>query len=146
MLDAIVALNFNRPVRDTESPQVYGPEDFWIWENQTYATLMWNASDATPWSYSILTNGSHADSGNWNGSDIVFVFMPQGLGTWSVTLLLTDAFDNCVQDTVFVQVRARTTTTTPTVDVYVFIAVSACVLGVCVAVVYIAAQYHRRIG
>ena len=146
MLDAIVALNFNRPVRDTESPQVYGPEDFWIWANQTYATLMWNASDATPWSYSILINGSHADSGNWNGSGIVFVFMPQGLGTWSVTLLLTDAFDNCAQDTVFVQVRARTTTTTPTVDVYVFIAVSACVLGVCVALVYIAAQYHRRIG
>jgi hypothetical protein len=114
-LDAIVAINVNVPETDTAIPEISNIENFWIWENQTTATLTWSVFDATPWSYSILVNGSLFHQESWNGSDITYTFEPESIGHWNITLIIVDLFDNQAFDNVIIDVREiPNDTTTPT--------------------------------
>ena len=144
MLDAVVALNYNLSLHDTESPQVHGPEDFRVSWDQAPVNLTWSAYDATPWSYSIMINGTLVASGVWNGSDIMFTFVPEGVGTWNVTIIFTDAFDNNSLDTVLVDVRSgQTTAIFPVTDVIIITTVSVSVLSMCAFLVYKSLRAHR---
>jgi len=135
MLDAVVALSCNRPASDTDSPQIQNIDDFWVWENETCVNLMWSAFDATPWDYSVIINGSRVYSSFWNGSDIVYTFVPEGPGMWNITLLATDAFGNSAQDSVLIDVRPSPQTTVFP-DEGDMIVVSVCIWSVCALLIY----------
>jgi hypothetical protein len=104
-IDAVTALHHNSPANDNEPPAIFGPADFWIWENLTEVPVIWTAEEVIPWRYEILVNGTHAESGSWNGSDISFVFQHESTGTWNVTLALYDLLGHMSADAVFVEVR-----------------------------------------
>jgi hypothetical protein len=111
-LDAIVALHFNLCTTDNTTPQIIGPEDFWIWENQSQINLTWKVYDDTPWNYSLSVNKELREFGPWFGSDINFTFSWNSLGDISVSLMLYDVFDNKAEETVTIEIK--TVTTAPT--------------------------------
>ncbi len=105
-LDAIVAINYNRPTKDNDPPQIVNLADFWVWENQTEIMLTWEVSDATPMNYSILINNTLINSGSWGGSSITYTFDLTGKnGIIQITLVLYDLFGNHAEDTVTIEIR-----------------------------------------
>ncbi|MFX0091410.1 MAG: aryl-sulfate sulfotransferase [Candidatus Hodarchaeota archaeon] len=105
-LDAIVAKNYNQVAEDTIPAQISGPDDFWVWKNQSQVILIWNVSDAQPMNYSVLVNGSIIESGSWHGSDITFrLNIGNKTGIIQVSLVLYDAHRNRAEDTVFIEIR-----------------------------------------
>jgi hypothetical protein len=142
-IDAIVAIFSNIPDIDTDSPVISNIADYWMWENQTSTTLNWSATDATPWSYSIMVNDTLSQSGNWINSFITFDFEPPSIGSWNVTVIAYDAFGNSGFDIVIIEIREVTNnpTTTPVTDIPIewilFIAVSGTLgLAILILVIY----------
>jgi hypothetical protein len=104
-LDAIVAINYNTPPADTTPPTLTfdgGSHNLVLGAN---TTLVWNASDDTPWSYEIYVNSNLALTEFWDGSQIQYLFEPTAVGQWNVTIVAHDAFGNFATDTVMVDVR-----------------------------------------
>ena len=102
-LDAIVAVNYNRPITDDTSPTIYGPT------NQTIAVgshllLNWTARDQTPWNYTIYLNGVEVDNGLWGLSNITYSLTPSTVGQLNVTIIVYDMFGNYAIDVIFIQV------------------------------------------
>ncbi|MHA2313242.1 MAG: hypothetical protein ACXADF_17280, partial [Candidatus Thorarchaeota archaeon] len=105
-LDAIEAINYNIPDSDIQDPQIAGPEDFWVWANQSQIPLEWQVFDDTPWNYTVLVNGTVVEVGSWNGSGLNLSIGNPGVGNWNVTLLLYDLFGNSASYNVALVVRA----------------------------------------
>jgi hypothetical protein len=105
LLDAIVASNHIKIEKDTRSPQITGPDDFWIWDNQTTITFTWSASDDAPWSYTILIDGELADSGPWNGEDITFSLPIPDSREITLSLVLYDVYGNQAEESVTIEIR-----------------------------------------
>jgi hypothetical protein len=104
-LDAIIALNYNLPESDTLEPMISGPENFWVWENQSSVIIDWEAYDHSPWNYSILLSGSLLENGSWNGDNIIYEYYNSETGTFKFTLILYDLFGNSAKDDVILTVR-----------------------------------------
>jgi hypothetical protein len=104
-LDAIEAINYNVPDSDIYDPQISGPNDFWVWSNQSQIQVSWQVSDDSPLNYSVFLNGSVVESGPWDGSDLTVSIANPGTGLWNVTLLLYDEYDNSASDSVMLEVR-----------------------------------------
>ena len=105
-LDAIIALNYNRPPVDDSPPEIEEIDDFWIWLNEDVTKLRWSAEDATPWSLEIYIDSVLVVEDFWNGSIVVFDFVPETIGLRNVTLVLYDAFGNMAADDVQIYVRS----------------------------------------
>ena len=105
-LDAVVALNYNTPPADVTPPVIEEIDDFWMWLNDNLTRLSWSADDATPWSFKIYVDTTLVMDGFWNGSLVVFDFVPESVGLWNVTLVLDDAFGNMAVDSVLIEVRS----------------------------------------
>ena len=103
-IDSIEAIHYNTPPVDTTPPslEVYG--DWFRMENGTSMTLIWFASDETPWSYEIYENSTLVFSDFWNGSNIHYLFEATSVGMWNVTLVAYDALDNFAVDVVMIEV------------------------------------------
>ena len=111
-LDAIVAIHYNQ--EDVTPPQITGPSDFQIWSNQTTVTLTWEASDATPWNYTVIVNETHVDEGPWNGSTINYTLnRTDESDKVNITLVLYDLFENHAEHMVTIEIRPITTTPVP---------------------------------
>ena len=93
-LDAIEANYHNIPEEDNEVPQIFGPEDFWIWDNQTSLSISWTVSDSTPLKYSILINQEEVESDDWDDELINITYIWTEKLTHNVTLILYDAYGN----------------------------------------------------
>ncbi|MFW9888920.1 MAG: aryl-sulfate sulfotransferase [Candidatus Thorarchaeota archaeon] len=104
-LDAIEAINYNIPDTDIHKPQIMGPEDLWVWENQSLIRLEWQVFDDTPWNYTLLVNGSAVEASRWNGSDLKLSITNPGSGYWNISLLLYDLFGNSAIDSMILEVR-----------------------------------------
>jgi hypothetical protein len=105
-IDAIEALYHNNIIVDTDPPKITGPDDFWIWENETSVQISWKASDITPLNYSIEINGVTNDEGGWDGSEIFYTQNTPLIGTYNFTLILYDLFGNVAKDEVMVEIRS----------------------------------------
>ena len=104
-LDAIEAIHFNLPMVDDEKPSIVGPEDFWIWDNQSFYMLNWEADDLTPFTYSISINHEKVEAGYWDGRDISLTyFWTDDTDLQIVTLTLEDIFGNIALDFVYIQI------------------------------------------
>ncbi|MFX1331861.1 MAG: hypothetical protein ACFE9W_09905 [Promethearchaeota archaeon] len=104
-LDAIEAINYNAPTSDIYDPLISGPDDLWVWSNQSLIQLQWEAFDDTPNNYTVLVNGSAVQEESWDGSDVVVSLANPGAGFWNVTLLLYDLSENWASDSVILEVR-----------------------------------------
>jgi hypothetical protein len=104
-LDAIEAIHYNVPDSDIYDPLISGPNDFWVWSNQSQIQVGWQVSDDSPRNYSVFLNGSVVESGPWDGSDLTVSITNPGTGLWNVTLLLYDEYDNSASDSVMLEVR-----------------------------------------
>ncbi len=105
-LDAIEVINLYTVITDTDDPVIDGPEDFWIYDNETELSFVWSVSDATKWNYSILVNSVEIETEEWYETSIEFDWndiSPQNL---TVTLILFDYFGNQAVDTVLIEIRA----------------------------------------
>ncbi|MGY5852831.1 MAG: hypothetical protein RTU92_04620 [Candidatus Thorarchaeota archaeon] len=102
-LDAIEAYNNNLPMSDENRPVIQGLSNLTISTNTT-VTLNWTGHDLTPWEYSILVNGAEVEAGAWDGSDISYSFTSLTPGTWNITLVLTDIFQNTASHSTLVTV------------------------------------------
>ncbi len=91
---------------DAESPQITGPENFWILETQTTLSWVWECTDLTPSNYTILVDGVLYETGLWDGSAITFSYNVSRTGILTVTLTLCDFFGHQTSDTVLVDVRS----------------------------------------
>lgn len=104
-LDAIEVINLYTVITDNDNPIVDGPEDFWIYDNETKVSFVWSVSDATKWNYSILVNSVEIETEEWYETSIEFDWndiSPQNL---TVTLILFDYFGNQAVDTVLIEIR-----------------------------------------
>lgn len=104
-IDAIEALHISSITIDKDPPQITGPDDYWIWENETSVQISWIASDITPFNYSVEINGILGDKGSWDGSEISYTHDIPGSGIYNFTLVLCDLFGNSAKDEVIVEVR-----------------------------------------
>ena len=105
-LDAIEVINLYTVITDNNDPVIDGPEDFWIFDNETELSFVWTVSDATKWNYSILVNSVEIETEEWYETSIEFDWndiSPQNL---TVTLLLFDYFGNQAVDIVLIEIRA----------------------------------------
>ncbi len=141
-----------------EPPIVSGPPDMQVDPYSTGNVIVWDASDAAPYRYVILCNGTSAASSSWSGGNITFLLPPLGPGTYDYTIVLWDRNNNAAQDTVFVFVPPAATTTTNTTStgntssvvvpgeqmaVIVGVSVAAGVTAVVVAVLYVRLRQKR---
>ncbi len=104
-LDAVEAINYNTLETDEDNPIIVGPEDFWVWSNMTFVSLIWDASDFTPMNFSVSIDGSRVQSGPWNGENIEYVLTCNYLGFQIIRLTLYDIFGNSAYDEVVVEVH-----------------------------------------
>ena len=111
-LDAIEVINLYTVITDNDNPIIDGPEDYWIYENETEVSFVWSVSDATKWNYSILVNGVNHDSGEWDDVSIAFEWTSITEQNLTISLVLFDFFGNSAQDTVNVEIRPLPTKTT----------------------------------
>jgi hypothetical protein len=107
--DAIEAAHFNTPPSDTTPPTLVLEEGLYTLQKGLNSTLVWVASDETPWSYEIYVNSTLVSNNYWNGSNIEYFFEPATTGLWNVTLVVYDAFGNVAFDTVMIEVYEPST-------------------------------------
>jgi hypothetical protein len=67
-------------------------------------TLTWLAYDVFPWSYIIAENGQNTIVSVWVGGEITMGLDHLALGTWTITIIITDGAGNETSDEVFVSV------------------------------------------
>ena len=147
-LDAIVAINLNTGLTDTDPPLIEEIADYCIPENMTSTTLIWEVYDLTPWNYEVYVNNSLVASEVWNESSISFELIPLSVGIWNVTLLVQDAFHNIATDIVFIDVQAEETSITTGTDIPEPLLTIVVTAGVIAAgVVFILGYYlHKKKG
>ncbi|MHA1942970.1 MAG: aryl-sulfate sulfotransferase [Candidatus Thorarchaeota archaeon] len=104
-IDAIEALHYNEPPDDSDPPVIDPLEDILMYMIDRTVVLNWSAFDATPWNYEVYVNSSLVESDWWYGSAVSYIFTPEYVGVWNVTIVLYDAFWNLAVDQVIVQVR-----------------------------------------
>ena len=108
-VDAIEAIYYNEIPVDTDFPVIYGPDDFWVWDNESIITFSWNTTEITPWNYSIEINSVMYEYGSWNGSDIIFRYNITSAGTLLVNLTVWDLFGNSAHDGIRIDILASHT-------------------------------------
>ncbi|MFX0124797.1 MAG: hypothetical protein ACFFAE_14295 [Candidatus Hodarchaeota archaeon] len=114
-LDAIEALYYNQPAPETTSPQIVtftGPEDLWVWSDQSSVQLSWDADDSHPWNYSILVDDELVEEGFWDYDSLIKykLSLTDKTDAVKVTLILDDLFGNRFEDTIEIEIRLRPTT------------------------------------
>ncbi len=100
---------------DTIAPTVNSPLDIYYLEGTTGSSILWNATDLHPYSYSIYRDGVLIRSGGW-AEDNAVTIMVEGLspGEYNFTIVVFDISGNYVADSVFVVVEGYGTTTAVT--------------------------------
>jgi hypothetical protein len=107
-LDAIVAVNYNTPPADSSPPELLLSGESHSVNMGSSLTLLWTASDDTPWSYEIYENSNFVKRESWNGGNIEYVLEPTSVGQWNITLVAYDAFDNVATSNALVEVTSPT--------------------------------------
>lgn len=112
-LDAIVAINYNIFLTDSDPPHIEASTNVLSLENGTETSLLWIVTDEMPWSYEIYLNSTLEISEFWDGSDVEYLFQATSVGVWNVTLAAYDAFGNVGVHSVLVEVFLPTSPQTP---------------------------------
>jgi hypothetical protein len=100
-------------VVDTSPPVIEPLSDFAFLVGSTEQTIIWAPRDLNPDSYDILKDGISAETGDWNGSDIIRDLSNLPIGSYNFTLIVWDTENNSASDTVIVTVNAEIEETDP---------------------------------
>jgi hypothetical protein len=100
-------------VVDGTAPTLDSPPDVLLIEGGTDYTIAWSPSDLHPVSYTITNNDELVASGPWNSSDerISYSLALFSMGTYNLTLEVTDIGANTATDSVLVTILGATTPT-----------------------------------
>ncbi|TFF93467.1 hypothetical protein EU546_06165 [Candidatus Thorarchaeota archaeon] len=103
-------------VIDGTAPTVDSPSDVEYTEGDTGNSVTWHPVDAHPVSYEILLDSEVITMGSWNSSSENISISVDGyaVGTYNLTLVLTDVGSNTATDSVSIVVTPFETTTTTT--------------------------------
>lgn len=91
-------------VEEASGPSVSNPSDISYEEDTTGHSITWNIEEPSPDSYVIYLDDVVQSSGDWDGSDIIFVVDGLALGDHNVTLLVNDTLGHTTIDEVIVTV------------------------------------------
>ena len=138
-LDAIEAIHYNVPPRDSSPPALVMNGDSFRIENGTSLEITWIAFDDTPWSYEIFVNSDIVVSDLWDGLNITYLFEPPNVGVWNVTIVVYDAFGNFAYDTIMVEVYESP-------DTWIFLIPLALGISVLTVALIIAVKLKKQSG
>ncbi len=94
-------------VEDTTPPEVIGSDDIQFNLGESGMSILWNATDDYPDTYSIFVAGVEVATGSWvNGIPIEFSMDELTAGQHNVTIAVYDLGGNMVSDTVIVTVQS----------------------------------------
>jgi len=96
---------------ETTPPELSAPEDIAYEEGARGQVINWTVEDRNPETYVLYNNSVQMDSGLWMNGTITWNVDGLALGTYNITLVARDLFNNSASDTVWV------TVTTPTPDI-----------------------------
>ncbi|MFW9982046.1 MAG: NosD domain-containing protein [Candidatus Thorarchaeota archaeon] len=131
-------------VLDVTVPTINHPDDMIYTEGDVGNSIMWQATDDNPRAYQVVRDGGVVREGLWNSSSEQIVVYVDGLtpGLYSYLLIVYDAGDHMMSDSVLVTVLGTTTTTTPTgatsiLDIPTMVAVGVSIASVAFAVIVV---------
>ncbi|MHA1908564.1 MAG: hypothetical protein ACW98Y_14780, partial [Candidatus Thorarchaeota archaeon] len=91
-------------IDDDESPTIDHPDDVSYIEGTTGNVVVWTPEDDHPDTYSVSSNGSVLETGDWSGSRISVIVDGMAVGSVEVSITVFDASGNSATDTVNVTV------------------------------------------
>jgi surface protein len=105
-------------VPDTTNPVMDTPDDVSYELGTTGNTIIWNATDADPATYTITVDGTETVSATaWiSGTPVSYTVDGYAIGSYTVIITFVDANGNSISDTVMVTVSVVPDTTDPVVD------------------------------
>lgn len=113
----------NALLDDSTPPTIDHPADIQYVEGTGGHSITWTASDEYPSNWTLLHNGTPAQTGGWDGGAITVSIDGLPAGVHNMTIIVSDVNGNTVADSVLVTVTSSgittpttttTTTTTPT--------------------------------
>ncbi|MHA1928705.1 MAG: right-handed parallel beta-helix repeat-containing protein [Candidatus Thorarchaeota archaeon] len=120
---------------DTDIPQIVEPDDQSVLHGETGHSIIWDVSDEFPFEYSISINGNKSSERTWLGYSIETSLDDLPIGSYQISLNVTDCVGNSNSTTVLVEVIQ------PLFDENIVI--TLIVIGI-VAVVIIGFEISRR--
>jgi len=131
-------------VLDVTIPTINHPEDMTYTEGEVGNSITWQASDDNPRAYEVVRDGIVLKTGLWNSSSEQVVISVDGLasGLYSYVLIVFDAGQHVMSDSVLVTVLEVITITTTTgatsaLDIPTMVAVGISVASVAFAVIVV---------
>ncbi|MFX1560538.1 MAG: hypothetical protein ACFFBL_08110, partial [Promethearchaeota archaeon] len=123
-------------VLDVTVPTINHPEDLTYTEGEVGNSIMWQATDDNPRTYQVICDGVVVREGLWNSSSEQIVVSVDGLtsGFYSYSLLVSDAGDHMMSDSVLVTVL-ETTGGMGTLDISTIVAIGISITSVAFAVI-----------
>ncbi|MDH4214325.1 MAG: right-handed parallel beta-helix repeat-containing protein [Candidatus Thorarchaeota archaeon] len=139
-------------VLDVTVPSINHPDDVTYTEGEVGNSITWQAFDDNPRSYEVVRNGVVIMQGLWNSSSEQIVVSVDDLdsGLYSYLLLVFDAGNHVMSDSVLVTVLQATSTTTTTgvagtLDIPMMAAAGVSVASVAFAVIIIILAREGRL-
>jgi len=91
-------------LRDEVAPTIEGQQDFGYELGSDNNYLIWVVSDGRPDAYRLVRNGTVIGSGDWDGSNMIFIINGLPTGTYNFSLTVYDVSSNAASDTTLVTV------------------------------------------
>lgn len=94
-------------VQDTIAPVIVSSSGDLTYEDDLLGNaILWNATDANPWTYRILQNGTQVANSSWASAvNISYSIDEVAPGVYNFTIFVADAFGNQIADTVIITVQ-----------------------------------------
>ena len=89
---------------DKTPPELSSPDDVVYEEGTTGHILSWSVGDRHPTTFELYNNSVLAESGSWINGTIAWTVDGLSVGAYNFTLVVRDAYNNSVTDTVWVTV------------------------------------------
>jgi hypothetical protein len=94
-------------IHDITSPSIVGPDDIQFSLGASGMSILWNATDDYPGTYSILVEGVQDVLGSWENSvPIEYSLDELAAGSYNITIAVYDLSGNMISDTVIVTVQS----------------------------------------
>ncbi|MHA1930601.1 MAG: right-handed parallel beta-helix repeat-containing protein [Candidatus Thorarchaeota archaeon] len=125
-------------IEDSVTPEIDHPVDIEFAHGTEGLNVTWAPTDLFPDSYEISLDSELVSSGEWNGSEVVYLIGDLAVGTYDVIIRVNDTSDNYVTDTVTLTVTSTDTSTdTLPVDDNLTIIMVVAIAGVAVVIVIV---------
>jgi parallel beta-helix repeat protein len=126
-------------VLDVTVPTINHPEDLTYTEGEVGNSIVWQATDDNPRAYQVIRDGVVVREGLWNSSSEQIAVSVDGLasGSYSYSLIVSDAGDHVMSDSVLVTVLPTTSGAGGALEIPMMLAIGVSAASVAFAVVVV---------